>query len=170
LYLRLKQSEDREFTAAKTRGRIKKLEQDARKLVARLNRVTDNEVFAFASANYPRNLLLALLTTNIANVRKRIDEATRTLESLAEWSAQAQIQVRASYKGPKTNRIYEVVANADEILEEFTDRQIHRASKKTDTTREYVTAIVRTVFPDAGKGTIAEAMKYRISRRGKEAI
>jgi hypothetical protein len=170
LYLRLKKSDDLRFTAAKIRRGIAELERDARKLSTRLNRVTDDEVFAFASANYPRNMMAALLTTNIANARKGLEGAARTLEALAEWSSQAQIQIRASDKGPKTSRIYDVVAAADRILEEFTARQIHRSSKKTDTTREYVAAIVQTIFPEARKGTIEEAMKDRISRRGKEGV
>ena len=71
-------------------------------------------------------------------------------------------------RGPSTRDIYIFVSSLDGIRQEFTGKKIKRSAKR-DTSREYVQLVCKIADPEIGKGTIENAIKNRITSRGRIA-
>jgi hypothetical protein len=67
--------------------------------------------------------------------------------------------------GPSTHDVYILVGILDGIREEFTGKKITRSAKR-GASREYVRTTSQIADADIRNGTIEEAMKRRINRRG----
>jgi hypothetical protein len=75
-------------------------------------------------------------------------------------------EIVAAKSGRHTRDVYTLVANLDGIRQEFTGKKIKRSEKNNDTSIAYITYVCRLADPDIGRGSIKNAMKDWITRRG----
>jgi hypothetical protein len=156
------------FTAAQTRKQLRGLRKDTLALHARLI-----EVMANAHAHFALTVPIALPNTfpePRMGAQRRLEGHLDGLQRLARWFELAGQRVDGMKPGAnrKAMNVHWLVGMLDTILEEHTGRKISRSTKGHNTTREYVTMVLKIADPKIRHGTIERAMQERIKLR--EAI
>jgi hypothetical protein len=80
------------------------------------------------------------------------------------WLYESEIE--AAKSGRHTRDVCTLVANLDGIREKFTGKKIKLSKKNNDTSIAYITYVCGLADPDIGRGSIKNAMKAWITRRG----
>lgn len=101
----------------------------------------------------------------------KIAGAIDDLKELATWLMAAQNQVKNDRPGArkKSFQIQMLVFVLDDILLRHGCNGISRSTKRTNTSREFVKAVIKIADPTARIPPIEDAMKRRIKARGKTA-
>jgi hypothetical protein len=102
--------------------------------------------------------------------QRRLEGHLDNLQRLARWFQLAEDRVDSMKPGAnrKAMNVHWLVGMLDTILKEHTGRKISRSIKRHNTTREYVSTVLKIADPKIRRGTIGRAMQERIKLR--EAI
>jgi hypothetical protein len=125
-----------------------------------LDRLTD-----FTGSHQSEHLPSSVQSMMGLDGQRRLSQVLDVLLRLPKWLLVAAHRVKAK-RGPKAGNVYSLVGNLDGIREHFTGKKITR-SYKDDVSKKYITYVCRIADPDIGDGTIEQAMKDRIKRRGR---
>jgi hypothetical protein len=106
------------------------------------------------------------------DARKLRDRIRRLAELLpAGWSAPCPLEIEVlalpRTTGPKTGGDYILVSFLIAFAERHGGKKIRRSSKNNDNSREYLQYVCGIADPSIGPGTIDNAMKNSVRRRGQ---
>jgi hypothetical protein len=156
------------FTSSQTRRQLRELRKETLGVHAKLV-----EVMANPHAHFALTVPIAKPGTRPEprlQAQRRLEGHLDNLQRLARWFELAADRVDAMKPGAnrKAMNVHWLVGMLDTILKEHTGRKISRSNKRHNTTRDYVSAVLKIADPKIRRGTIGRAMQEQIKLR--EAI
>jgi len=153
------------FTSSQTRKQLRELRKEALGVHTHLV-----EVMANPHAHFALTVPIAKPGTHPEprfQAQRRLEGHLDNLQRLARWFELAEDRVDSMKPGAnrKAMNVRWLVGILDTILIEHTGQKISRSIKRHNTTREYVSAVLKIADTKIRPGTIERAMQERIKLR-----
>jgi hypothetical protein len=100
-------------------------------------------------------------------VAAKLNEARSQIRLIVDWCDEAARLVGRGQRRRDKGLLRDFVLKLDRILLEHTGKQIKRSSKPQQSIVQFVRAACKVFDPRVGNGSIDEAMKAAIAKRGK---
>jgi hypothetical protein len=157
-------------TARQTRDELKKLQKDALALHRSLFKLMANPHAHYAvtvPSVPPGGWPPSTVPEPRNQAQRRLETSLDALQHLASWLALASDRVEPMRPGAnrKAENVHWLLGMIGSIFERFTDKKISRSNKTTNTSREFLTTVLRIADPKIQPGTIERAMQSYITFR-----
>jgi hypothetical protein len=153
------------FTSAQTRKQLRELRKETLAVHSKLV-----ELMANPRAHFALTVPIAEPGTRPEprlQAQQRLESQLENLQRLARWFGLAEDRVDGMKPGAnrKAMNVHWLVGMLDTILKEHTGQKISRSVKRKNTTRDYVSTVLKIADPKIRRGTIGRAMQERIKLR-----